>query len=109
MSSPSPDAVVVSNHHPSEHDQSTAEKIVDANNGHVDDKGIDEPAKKTVDWPLKDIKEPHEHDVMFGRGGGKYIMNSECCTRASELADQLSPSSPLFTRHEPSPREPGIS
>lgn len=27
--------------------------------------------KKHTDWPLKDIKEPHEHDVLYGRGGGK--------------------------------------
>jgi hypothetical protein len=26
--------------------------------------------KKTVDWPLKGIQEPHEHDVLYGRGGG---------------------------------------
>lgn len=22
------------------------------------------------DWPLHDIKEPHENDVLYGRGGG---------------------------------------
>ena len=26
--------------------------------------------KKYENWPLKDIKEPHENDVMYGRGGG---------------------------------------
>ena len=26
--------------------------------------------KKYTDWPLRDIKEPHEHDVLYGRGGG---------------------------------------
>ncbi|VEU44098.1 unnamed protein product [Pseudo-nitzschia multistriata] len=25
---------------------------------------------KYKDWPLHDIKEPHDHDVMYGRGGG---------------------------------------
>merc|ERR1712176_632126 len=23
-----------------------------------------------ANWPMKDIKEPHEHDVLYGRGGG---------------------------------------
>lgn len=26
--------------------------------------------KKYADWPLRGIKEPHENDVMYGRGGG---------------------------------------
>jgi len=26
--------------------------------------------EKYKDWPLKNIKEPHENDVMYGRGGG---------------------------------------
>jgi hypothetical protein len=26
--------------------------------------------KKYTDWPLKNIKEPHDHDVLYGRGGG---------------------------------------
>ena len=26
--------------------------------------------KKYENWPLKNIKEPHENDVMYGRGGG---------------------------------------
>jgi hypothetical protein len=30
----------------------------------------EELRKKFADWPLKGIKEPHEHDVMYGRGGG---------------------------------------
>lgn len=24
----------------------------------------------TVPWPLRDIKDPHDHDVLYGRGGG---------------------------------------
>lgn len=26
--------------------------------------------KKYANWPLKNIKEPHDNDVMYGRGGG---------------------------------------
>lgn len=33
-------------------------------------KRIEELKIKYKDWPLKDIKEPHENDVMYGRGGG---------------------------------------
>ena len=25
--------------------------------------------KKYTDWPIRDIKEPHDHDVLYGRGG----------------------------------------
>lgn len=28
------------------------------------------PKKKTQNWPLREIKEPHENDVLYGRGGG---------------------------------------
>ncbi|KAG7350302.1 hypothetical protein IV203_009662 [Nitzschia inconspicua] len=31
---------------------------------------IEELKKKYANWPLRDIKEPHENDVMYGRGGG---------------------------------------
>jgi hypothetical protein len=30
----------------------------------------EEKRKEYKDWPLKEIKEPHENDVMYGRGGG---------------------------------------
>jgi len=33
-------------------------------------KRIEELKIKYKDWPLKDIKDPHENDVMYGRGGG---------------------------------------
>mmetsp|Transcript_27953 Transcript_27953/g.65738 ORF Transcript_27953/g.65738 Transcript_27953/m.65738 type:complete len:730 (+) Transcript_27953:259-2448(+) len=33
-------------------------------------KKIEELKKKYKNWPLKDIKEPHDNDVMYGRGGG---------------------------------------
>ena len=33
-------------------------------------KRIEELKIKYKDWPLKDVKEPHENDVMYGRGGG---------------------------------------
>lgn len=29
----------------------------------------DKSEKKYVDWPLKNIEEPHENDVLYGRGG----------------------------------------
>lgn len=30
----------------------------------------EELRKKYADWPLKGIKDPHDNDVMYGRGGG---------------------------------------
>jgi len=33
-------------------------------------KRIDALKLKYKDWPLKDITTPHDHDVMYGRGGG---------------------------------------
>jgi hypothetical protein len=30
----------------------------------------EELKKKYANWPLKGIKDPHENDVMYGRGGG---------------------------------------
>merc|ERR1711933_102442 len=33
-------------------------------------KRIEELKEKYKDWPLKGIKEPHDNDVMYGRGGG---------------------------------------
>ena len=36
----------------------------------ADKKKIEELKLKYKDWPLKGIKEPHENDVMYGRGGG---------------------------------------
>lgn len=36
----------------------------------VERKKKDELKKKYANWPLKGIKDPHENDVMYGRGGG---------------------------------------
>ena len=33
-------------------------------------KRIEELKKKYASWPLRAIKDPHENDVMYGRGGG---------------------------------------
>jgi hypothetical protein len=33
-------------------------------------KRIEELKKKYADWPLRNIKDVHENDVMYGRGGG---------------------------------------
>ena len=30
----------------------------------------EELKKKYADWPLRNIKDPHDNDVMYGRGGG---------------------------------------
>jgi hypothetical protein len=30
----------------------------------------EEQKKEYLNWPLREIKEPHEHDVLYGRGGG---------------------------------------
>jgi len=43
-------------------DESKEEKESDAKE--------EDAAKKYADWPLKNISEPHDHDVLFGRGGG---------------------------------------
>lgn len=33
--------------------------------------GKEKPIKKKYNnWPLREIKEPHENDVLYGRGGG---------------------------------------
>ena len=32
------------------------------------------PKKDYSNWPLKDIREPHAHDVMFGRGGRSFLL-----------------------------------
>ena len=104
MSSPSPDAVVGS-HHPSEPDQSVAaEKFVEAANGQERDKGANEPVKKTVDWPLKGIREPHDNDVLFGRGGK---WNHQLCRPPAKLLlDAIRPSHlPLTTC--PCPQQAG--
>ena len=34
-----------------------------------EEKKDDAPKKDYSNWPLKGIREPHPHDVMFGRGG----------------------------------------
>ena len=36
----------------------------------MDEKKKEELRKKYANWPLRNIKEPHENDVMYGRGGG---------------------------------------
>merc|ERR1712032_216705 len=33
-------------------------------------KRMEELKEKYKDWPLKNIKDPHENDVLYGRGGG---------------------------------------
>jgi hypothetical protein len=35
-----------------------------------DEKKKEELKKKYANWPLRNIKEPHDNDVMYGRGGG---------------------------------------
>jgi len=39
-------------------------------NEEAEKKRIEELRIKYKDWPLKDIKDPHDNDVMYGRGGG---------------------------------------
>lgn len=34
-----------------------------------DGKSEDDSTKWTSDWPLRDVKEPHKNDVLYGRGG----------------------------------------
>jgi hypothetical protein len=52
---------------PKEPEKSEEEKMQEEEE---EKKRIAELKKKYADWPLRDIKEPHEHDVMYGRGGG---------------------------------------
>jgi hypothetical protein len=47
-----------------EKDKETKEKA------QAEKKRIEELKIKYKDWPLIDIKDPHENDVMYGRGGG---------------------------------------
>jgi hypothetical protein len=38
------------------------------------------PRISTVDWPLRGIDEPHDNDVLFGRGGKFDVsLDSEGC------------------------------
>lgn len=61
--------------------------------------------KKYTDWPLKNIKEPHDHDVLYGRGGGESF--SVCASkRTSETHHSRLVS---CCRHQPSPWEQTIS
>merc|ERR1712238_195016 len=39
-------------------------------NKETEKKRIEELKEKYKDWPLRNINEPHENDVMYGRGGG---------------------------------------
>ena len=64
-----------SDHHDEEGDDDTGgeEKDSDApkkEETEEEKKKREELKKKYADWPLRNIKEPHENDVMFGRGGG---------------------------------------
>ncbi|CAJ1942764.1 unnamed protein product [Cylindrotheca closterium] len=45
-------------------------KEEDAKTAEEDRKKKEELKKKYANWPLKGIKDPHENDVMYGRGGG---------------------------------------
>jgi hypothetical protein len=38
----------------------------------------EEERKKYANWPLKDIKEPHPNDVLYGRGGTSIFFNVHC-------------------------------
>lgn len=49
-----------------EPEKSEEEKKAEAE---AEKKRIEELKKKYADWPLRDIKEPHDNDVMYGRGG----------------------------------------
>lgn len=51
--------------------ESNDEEMEDASDTESGDKKKEKPKKKKyTDWPLKGIKEPHDHDVLYGRGGG---------------------------------------
>jgi hypothetical protein len=50
---------------PKDEEEDEAQEDVDENSDDAKPK-----QKKYENWPLRDIKEPHEHDVLYGRGGG---------------------------------------
>lgn len=54
-----------------EDNRTQEEKDEEAKEKEKAEKGrIEELKKKYKDWPLRGIKEPHDNDVMYGRGGG---------------------------------------
>jgi hypothetical protein len=50
---------------PKEEEEGEAQEVVDENRDDTKPK-----QKKYENWPLRDVKEPHENDVLYGRGGG---------------------------------------
>jgi hypothetical protein len=46
------------------------EKVKEEEDAEEKKKKEDELRKKYANWPLRNIKEPHDNDVMYGRGGG---------------------------------------
>lgn len=64
---------------PKEENDTATESSLDKKNTDIEDTdGSNEnkkeekstPAQKYTNWPLKEIKEPHDNDVLYGRGGG---------------------------------------
>ena len=55
-----------------EEDEETKRKRLEEEKAKEDaeKKRIEELKKKYADWPLRNIKEVHDNDVMYGRGGG---------------------------------------
>ena len=55
-----------------EEDEETKQKRLEEEKAkeEAEKKRIEELKKKYANWPLRNIKEVHEHDVMYGRGGG---------------------------------------
>lgn len=49
---------------------SEAQKEEDAKKAEEERKKKEELKKKYANWPQKAIKDPHDNDVMYGRGGG---------------------------------------
>mmetsp|Transcript_26091 Transcript_26091/g.61972 ORF Transcript_26091/g.61972 Transcript_26091/m.61972 type:complete len:808 (+) Transcript_26091:275-2698(+) len=55
-----------------EEDEETKQKRLEEDKAkeEAEKKRIEELKKKFANWPLRSIKEVHDHDVMYGRGGG---------------------------------------
>jgi len=65
------DAKTTNEDDPPEDTRTPEEKVQEAKEKEEAEKErIEERKIRYKNWPLKGIKEPHEHDVLYGRGGG---------------------------------------
>ena len=46
------------------------ENDADSSRAYKENQGTEKKKQPSVDWPSNGIRDPCEHDVLFGRGGG---------------------------------------